>query len=127
MTINLRFTSGALGRALVSEATQQPYALDLAVYGDEGTIVNNQLASNRWLDVGRDAFLELPIPLIAWEEYPDPAIQSLFDAEIDAFLASIDAGAPPPVDVHEGVAIAAALDAAAESIATGRPVNLAGY
>ena len=123
VSINLRFESGALGRVLVSEATQQPYALDLAVYGDEGTVVNNQLASNRWLDVGRDEFLELPIPLIAWVEYPDPAIQSLFDAEIEGFLGSIDAGTPPPVDVQEGAAIAAALDAATESIATGKPVN----
>ena len=124
VTINLRFEGGALGRVLVSEATQQPYALDLTVYGDEGTIVNNQLASNRWLDVGRDEFLELPIPLIAWEEYPDPAIQSLFDAEIEAFVESIGGGAPPPVDVREGAAIAAALDAAAESIAKGKPVDL---
>ena len=125
VTINLRFKSGALGRALVSEAAQHPYALDLAVYGEEGTIINNQLASNRWLDVGRDEFVELPIPLIAWEEYPDPAIQSLFDAEIEAFLESIDAGTPPPVDVHEGTAIAVVLDAVAESVTTGMPVRLA--
>jgi predicted dehydrogenase len=125
VTINLRFASGALGRVLVSEAAQQPYALDLAVYGDEGTIVNNGLASNRWLDVGRDEFVELPIPLVAWRAYPDPPVQALFDAEIDAFLESIEAGAPP-VDVHEGMAIAVALDAAAESIATGLPVRLPG-
>jgi predicted dehydrogenase len=124
VTINLRFKSGALGRALVSEATQQPYALDLAVYGDEGTIINNQLASNRWLDVGRDEFVELPIPLIAWDEYPAPAIQSLFDAEIEAFLESIDTGSPPAVDVHEGAAIAVVLDAVAESAATGMPLCL---
>jgi predicted dehydrogenase len=124
VTVNLRFQSGALGRVLVSEATQQPYALDLAVYGDQGTIINNQLASNRWLEVGRDEFVELPIPLIAWQEYPDPAIQSLFDTEIEAFLESIDAGNPPPVDVHEGAAIAGVLDAVAESITMGRPVHL---
>jgi predicted dehydrogenase len=121
---NLRFHSGALGRVLVSEATQQPYALDLAVYGDQGTVVNNRLATNRLLDVGRDEFFELPIPLIAWQNFPDPAVQALFDAEIDSFLVSIQAGTPPPVDVHEGAAIAAALDAVSESIATGRPVAL---
>lgn len=124
VSINLRFENGALGRALVSEAAQQPYALDLAVYGSGGTVVNNQLASNRWLDVGRDEFLELPIPLIAWEEYPDPAIQSLFDAEIKGFLGSIEAGNPPPVDVNEGTAIAVTLDAVAESIARGKPVHV---
>jgi predicted dehydrogenase len=72
--------------------------------------------------VGRDEFLELPIPLIAWQEYPDPAIQALFDAEIHAFLASIDGTAAPPVDVYEGAAIAAVLDAIAASIASGCPV-----
>ena len=126
VVINLRFQSGALGRVLISEAAQRPYALDLAVYGDQGTAVNNQLALNRLLDVGRDEFFELPIPLIAWRDYPDPAVQALFDAEIKAFLKSIKTGTPPPVDVHEGAAIAAALDAVVRSIATGRPVVLSG-
>lgn len=69
----------------------------------------------------QDAFIELPLPLIEWRAYPDPAIQSRFDAEIAAFLASIET-VTPPVDVYEGAAIAATLDAVAESIATGHPV-----
>jgi predicted dehydrogenase len=121
---NLRFQSGAVGRILVSEAAQRPYAMDLAVYGDQGTIVNNQLALNRLLDVGRDAFFELPIPLIAWRDYPDPAVQGLFDAAIDELLRSIKAGTPPSVDVQEGAAIAATLDGIIQSMDTGRPVTL---
>jgi predicted dehydrogenase len=122
---NLRFQSGAVGRILVSEAAQRPYAMDLAVYGDQGTIVNNQLALNRLLDVGRDEFFELPIPLITWRAYPDPAVQGLFDAAIDEFLRSIQAGNPPSVDVQEGAAIAATLDGIIQSIETGQPVALA--
>lgn len=120
--INLCFHSGAMGRVLISEAAQRPYALDLAIYGDQGTAVNNRLALNRFLDVGRDEFLELPIPLIAWREYPDPAVQELFDAQVAAFLNSIETSEPPAVDVHEGAAIAATLDAVAQSIEAGRSV-----
>jgi len=120
--INARFRSGALGRIMVSEAAQRPYALDLAVYGDQGTVVNNHLALNRLLDVGRDEFIELPIPLITWRDYPDPAIQGLFDAQIGSFLESINTGRPPRVDVHEGTAIAATLDAVVRSIDTTQPI-----
>jgi predicted dehydrogenase len=119
VSINLRFQSGALGRVLISEAAQRPYALDLAVYGDQGTVVNNRLALNKLLDVGRDTFFELPIPLISWRDYPDPAVQGLFDAQIAGFVDSIETNRPPLVDVHEGVAIAATLDAAARSLGTG--------
>ncbi len=122
--VNLRFQSGALGRVLVSEAAQRPYALDLAVYGDEGTVINNRLALNRLLDVGRDAFFELPIPLIAWRDYPDPTVQALFDAQIEAFLQSVETGATPAVDVREGAAIAATLDAVVQSIDAGQSVSL---
>ncbi len=122
---NLRFQSGAIGRALISEAAQRPYALDLAVYGDEGTVINNQMALNRFQDVGRDEFVELPIPLISWAAYPDPQVQALFDREIASFVESIDAGTVPPVDAHEGAAIAATLDAMVQSIDIGQPVQLA--
>jgi predicted dehydrogenase len=121
VVVNLRFRSGALGRILISEAAQRPYALDLAVYGDEGTVVNNRLALNRLHELNSDRFTELPLPLIEWRAFPDPAIQARFDAEIAAFLASI-AGGTPLVDVYEGAAIAATLDAVAQSIATGYPV-----
>jgi predicted dehydrogenase len=120
----LRFRSGALGRILVSEAAQRPYALDLAVYGDQGTVINNRLALNRLLDVGKDEFFELPIPLLAWSEYPDSAVQRIFDAQVTAFLDSIETNNPPLVDIDEGVAIAATLDAIVESIATGGPARL---
>lgn len=122
--LNARFQNGALGRAVISEATQRPYALDLAVHGDQGTVVNNELALNRFLDVGRDEFFQLPIPLIAWEAYPHSAVQALFNAEIEAFLHAIETGTKPPVDVHESAAIAATLDAVAQSIETGEPVSV---
>ncbi len=121
---NLRFQSGTIGRALISEATQRPYALDLAVYGDQGTVVNNQMALNRFEDVGRDEFVELPIPLISWAAYPDREVQAVFDREIVSFVDSIDTGTAPAVDVYEGAAIAATLDAVVESIETGQPVPL---
>ena len=89
---NLRFESGAVGRILITEAAQRPYGLDLALYGDEGTLCNNRLILNRWADLGRDEFTRLPIPEIPWKPYPDPAIQGLFDAEIRAFVQAIEEG-----------------------------------
>ena len=119
---NLRFESGAVGRILVTEAAQRPYGLDLTLYGDEGTLRNNRLVLNRWTDLGRDEFTELPIPEIPWKSYPDPAIQGLFNAEIRAFVQAIEEGTAPPVDAREGAAIMATLEAIAESLGTGQPV-----
>lgn len=121
---NVQFASGALGRMIVTESAQRPYSIDLAVYGDGGTAINNQVYFSRLSGVTRDEFITLPIPLIGWQAYPDETIQDLFSAEIDEFVACIQHDKTPAVDIHAGVAISRTLDAIARSVATGQPAGV---
>jgi len=121
---NLRFGSGALGRMVVTESARRPYSIDLSVYGDRGTAINNQIYLERLAGVTRNEFIDLPIPLISWQSFPDETIQGLFLAEIDEFVASIQEDTPPAVDIHQGVAISQTLDAIARSLASGQPENV---
>jgi predicted dehydrogenase len=121
VVVNLRFESGALGRIVVTESARRPYSIDLSVYGDRGTAINNQLFLERLAGVARDEFIDLPIPLIRWRSFPDETIQGLFSAEIDQFIACIETDTPPAVDIYQGVAIIRTLDAIARSLASGQP------
>ena len=94
------------------------------MYGDRGTAINNQLYLERLAGVTRDEFIELPIPLISWQSFPDETIQGLFSAEIAQFVDSVAHDAPPAVGIHEGVAIARTLDAIARSLVTGAPMRV---
>ena len=121
---NLRFESGALGRMVITERAQRPYSIDLAVYGDRGTAINNRLYLSKLRGLAREEFIELPIPLIEWRAYPDETIQSLFSAEIEEFVGCVRDDTPPAVDAREGAAIIKTLEAMARSLQSGAAVRI---
>jgi len=50
--------------------------------------------------------------------------EAAYIAEMEAFIAALNSGAAPNPSISDGVAAQALADAAAKSLATGRPVKL---
>jgi len=115
--ISLTFANGCIGKVLVSGGCKRPYALNLSVYGDRGTVQNDKLFLDR-IDHLQD-WMNLPLPVE--EEYP------YYYEEIDHFVQSIQSGASLRVDGAEGAKTVAVCLAAQASIDRRSPVAVAEF
>lgn len=113
--ISLQFANGCVGKVLISGGCQRPYALNLSVYGSQGTLVNDKLFLSK-IDHLQD-WMHLPLP--EEEEYP------YYYEEIDHLIHCIKTGQQPLVDAHEGARTVAVCLAADLSLQRGGPVRVA--
>ncbi len=113
--MSLTFATGCIGKVLVSGGCRRPYALNLSVYGDQGTIENDKLFLAK-IDHLQD-WMNLSLPVE--EEYP------YYYEEIDHLLQCIEQDTLPRVDAAEGARSVAVCLAAQRSIDEGRTVKVA--
>lgn len=114
--LNLRFAGGAIGKCLIAVGCSRPYSLGLSLYGDEGTLVNEQLFLKRY--AGVQDFMDVPLGPHAHEG------SNLFDDQAQHLIECLDSGVQPMADVVEGAKTVATCLAGAESIQTGKPVKV---
>ena len=112
--MNLRFKNGCLGKVAAFVACRRPYALNLAVYGTKGTVINNRLYLSEIEEL--EDFIDLPITILA--EHPT------WDEEMGNFVDSILNDTTPLIDVRDGAKSALVCIAGGESIQTGKPVTV---
>lgn len=113
--MSLTFANGCIGKVLVSGGCRRPYALNLSVYGDQGTIENDKLFLAKINHLQDWMNLTLPIE----EEYP------YYYEEIDHLVQCIELDETPRVDAVEGARSVAVCLAADTSIERGAPVACA--
>lgn len=107
--MSLTFTSGMIGKVLVSVGCKRPYQLNFGVYGTRGTLLNNRLFLDK-LD-GLQDFMEMPLAIP--EEFPHYA------EEIDHIIDCIMAEERPLVDARDAAQTVAVCIAAIWSIERG--------
>ena len=109
----MKFARGCLGKVLVSIACKRPYALNMAAYGTEATIVNDRL----FLGIPEDGadFRPLGAPPVRESD------AAFFDVEMEHFTACVLDGETPLIDARDGARTVSACLAAERSLETGRP------
>jgi len=114
--MSLKFVSGAVGKCLVSVGCCRPYSLGLSLYGDAGTLSNEELFLGRY--EGLESFMQVPL---APHLHGD---NGLFDEQAQHLVECLDEGRQPTADVVEGAKTVATCLAGAQSIVTGKPVEV---
>ena len=108
----LRFENGCLGRIFVSLAAVRPYSIDLAVYGTEGTVINDRVFLNG--DPEEQGFRTVPVDYR--KEHP------YFFEELGELIHAIDEDRPSRIPAKDGARTIRVCLAIVEAIRTGRPV-----
>ena len=112
--LSLNFSNGAIGKVQLTGGSPRPYALNFAIHGTKGTLVNNRLFTQD-IDELED-FIELPLP--QEEEFP------YYDREVDDLVQAITNDAPPSVSALDGARSVAVCLAGIESAAKKVPVKV---
>jgi predicted dehydrogenase len=114
----VRFANGAIGRISATMECVMPYAFDITVMGDQGTIRDNRLYSH--LLSGQTDFATIPTVL------PDSGdvAHHPFGPGLDHFITCIDEGRETEINLDEAInthEVCLAVDLSARE---GRPVSL---
>jgi predicted dehydrogenase len=114
----IRFASGAIGKVACSIECRMPYVFNVELFGDRGTIRNNQLFTTQW--PGQQGWASIPTTL------PDSGAVSHhpFQIEIDHFIECIRTGKESHANVADAVKTHEICLAADLSTAASRPVRL---
>lgn len=114
----LRFADGALGQVSVCVDAYLPYAFNLEVLGDQGSVRNNRLFTRKL--PGQTDWATLPTIL------PDSGdvTHHPFQEEIDHFVAALQAGEEATPNLEDAAKTTEVCLAADLSAAEGRPVRL---
>lgn len=114
----VRFAGGAIGKVACSLECRMPYVFNVELFGDKGTIRNNQLYTTVW--PGQNAWAEIPATL------PDSGDVSHhpFQTEVDHFVDCIRNNKESHASVADTYKTHEICLAADVSAAEGRPVRL---
>jgi len=134
VAVALRFTSGAVGTYLLTDASPSPYFWEIAA---EQSLTFPHQAEDCYVVFGRKASLAVPT-LNLWEheaggDWRDPLLRrrlsqpvaSCYIAQLENLVDVIRGTAAPVVSGREGALTLAATLAVARAIAEGRPVDVA--
>ena len=109
----MKFTSGCIGKVMVSIACKRPYGLNMAAYGTRGTVINDRI------------FLGDPEEEGEFEPLGVPPVQEtdtvFFDEEIAHFVSCVLDAAPLCIAARDGARTVSACVAAEKSLQTGSP------
>jgi len=131
-TINLRFANGAVGALAYTATAPVQLGAQITISGTEGVLSLPQAGVNPttrevvWAGRGGDAQVEqLPMPE-QFQALPDDRDRRIpaFRRLVRDFTQGIRDGNSPSPNFDDGVAVQAILDAARESSATGREVEI---
>jgi predicted dehydrogenase len=114
----VKFAGGAVGKVGCSLEAQMPYVYRVMLFGDQGTIRDNQLFSNKW--PGQQDWAEIPTVLPSSgdvEHHP-------FQGELDHFVDCIQRGKESHCNVADAVKTHEICIAADRSAARGKPIKL---
>ena len=114
----VRFADGKMGKVGTSFEAVMPYAFNILIMGDQGTVRNNQLFTSRW--PGQKGWAEIPTIL------PDSGAVTHhpFLAEIDHFVACIREGRESHCNIADAVKTHEICLASEISAREGHPVKL---
>ncbi len=114
----LKFAGGTMGKVSASVEAVGPYTFNIALFGDQGTIRNNRVFTNRW--PGQKDWATTPTIL------PDTAevTHHPFAAEIDHFVDCIRSGRESHCNIADTVKTHEICLASELSAREGRPVRL---
>jgi len=115
--LSLKFENGAIGKVQVTIGCPRPYALNLSIYGDKGTLVNNKLFSEDFDEL--EDFIDLPLPMKAEYQY--------YNLEIEELVAAIKEDRETSVTALDGAKTIAVCLAAIESAQKDAPVKVATF
>ncbi len=122
ISVNVKFTNGAIGRTTTTFDAQMPYRFNIGVYGTEGAIRNNELFSPK-LFPGQNNFMKIPCIL------PDSGdvAHHPFMGEASHFLDCIINDTQPFPDLEDAAITQAVCFAADLSAEEGRPVKISEF
>jgi len=123
--INLRFDSGALGRAALFVGPITPFTFTLRLYGTKGTIDGNRVwldSMPRFADPGHEAdFIELPVSWIP--DNVQGGVSETWDKCLNEFIDDVRLDREPSNDARSGFNTAAVCFAAVQSASDGSVVK----
>ncbi|HEC03204.1 MAG TPA: Gfo/Idh/MocA family oxidoreductase [Phycisphaerales bacterium] len=119
ISVNVKFEDGKIGRSTTTFDAQMPYRFNIAVYGTEGTLRNDQLYSPK-LFPGQNDFMKIPCIL------PDSGdvAHHPFQGEVSHFLDCITEDKRPFPDLDDAAKTQAICFAADISAQSGKPVRI---
>ncbi|MDA1313558.1 MAG: Gfo/Idh/MocA family oxidoreductase [Acidobacteria bacterium] len=114
----VKFAGGAVGKVACSLEAQMPYVYRVMLFGDQGTIRDNQLFTTNW--PGQKDWAEIPTVLPSSGD----VTHHPFQGELDHFVDCIQQGKESHCNVADAVKTHEICIAADRSAATGKPVKL---
>jgi predicted dehydrogenase len=119
ISVNVKFEDGKIGRSTTTFDAQMPYRFNIAVYGTEGTLRNDQIFVPK-LFPGQNDFMKIPCIL------PDSGdvAHHPFQGEVSHFLDCIIEDKRPFPDLDDAAKTQAICFAADISAQSGKPVPI---
>ena len=115
----LKFRNGAIGKTSVSLDVKSPYAFNVDLLGEKGTIRDNKIYAKDFFG-GQTDWIEVPTIR------PDngDVAHHPFDGELSHFIDTVRSGVDSPLNLEEAARSHAVCYALDRSAAEGRPVRL---
>ena len=118
--VTLKTASGKI--VVINNSRRATYGYDqrVEVHGSDGMLRAANQLEHLVEQAGGAGFTTAPNKHFFLERY-----EGAYIAEMEAFIAALNSGATPTPNISDGVAAQRLADAAAESLRTGLPINLA--
>jgi predicted dehydrogenase len=115
----IKFENGVVGKSLSSIELNMPYGFNVELYGDQGTIINNDIYSLAVME-GQEDFATIPTTRPGTSDVSEHP----FLDEVSHLMDCILSGEPPLGNMHDSVHVHEICLAADISAAENRPVTL---
>jgi len=114
----VKFANGVIGKVSVNFDCIMPYRFPIRIFGDRGTVINNQVWSHKF--PGQRNWVELP----AIQPDSSDVSHHPFQAEVDHFVACVRRGVESHCNLADAVKTHEVVFAALECYRTKKPVRL---
>jgi len=120
-SVNVILTTASGRQATITNSRRATYGYDqrIEVHGSEGTVSAGNHHLSRVTVAGAQGYTQPPLLDFFMTRYT-----AAYAAEIAAFVASVETGAPTPTTGHDGLMALALAEAALKSVAEGRAVRV---
>ncbi len=115
----IKFENGVVGKSLSSIELNMPYGFNVELYGDQGTIINNDIYSLALME-GQEDFATIPTTRPGTSDVSEHP----FLDEVSHLVDCIESGVPPLGNMRDSVHVHEICLAADISAAENRPVRL---
>jgi myo-inositol 2-dehydrogenase / D-chiro-inositol 1-dehydrogenase len=120
-SVNVILTTASGRQATITNSRRATYGYDqrIEVHGSEGAVAAGNHHLSRVTVAGAQGYTQPPLLDFFMTRYT-----AAYAAEIAAFVASVETGAPTPTTGHDGLMALALAEAALKSVAEGRAVRV---